>query len=468
MKPISKQVLVGLLIVTGFVIAQEQESPQLEPPQLTVPDQTATPDQGGIPPVIVKEPGPEEVRLKKNEYKNNWKQAGQGDGRLGDRLRSHIVRLGDDDAVRGKLTVLNKPGGTPEAIQNVRIKFVRKGEVKAELSPDEDGSFVATDLEDGVYSMIVAGEDGFLAWSVNVKPKLPDIAKMPKHMRAKFLHPDVKDELDVHAVAVPPTNFTPLKQLLTQHLPLEDSTLYLDGEDFPEGMDNPPRDAAAATSLQHHQVRLTKDGRLLGRIRRLQPDSGRDLKIRQLKVYLLKDQEIVSQEDVAPNGTFAVEDLDSGVYSLVAAGRDGFLAFSIDILPARSVDTDMTRLHGLVPVAMRPQPADLQIDVALCSPLDFNQGNLADLTDGFVAPPEQLALGEAGPEAGSGGYPGGVPAGGPGAFGPTAGGGGGGGFGGGGLGGVLLGGAIGAGVGAIIADDDDGGRAQATPSSPTR
>ena len=415
MRRISKQILAGLLVVTGFVIAQEQESPEL-----TVPNQTEAPSlEGGIPPVDVREPGPEEVQLTKPEYKNNWKQAGDGDDRLGDRLRSHIVRLGDDDAVRGKLTVLNESSGVREPIQNVKIKFVRKGEVKAELSPDADGSFVAMDLEDGVYSMIVAGEDGFLAWSVNVKPKLPDVAKMPKHMRAKFLRQDVKEELDVQAVAVPPTNFIPLKQLLTEYLPSEDSTLYLDGEDFPEGMENPPRDANPATSLKHHQIRLTEDGRLLGRIRRLQPDSGRDLKIRQLNVFLLKGQEIASQEDVAPNGTFAFEDLEPGVYSLVAAGRDGFLAFSIDVLAARSADTDITRINGLVPVAMRMQPAGLQIDVALCSPLDFNQENLAELTDGFVAPPEQLAMGEAVPEAGSsGGYPGGgAPAGAPGGVG---------------------------------------------------
>ena len=44
MRRISKQILAGLLVVTGFVIAQDQESPEL-----TVPNQTEAPSlEGGL------------------------------------------------------------------------------------------------------------------------------------------------------------------------------------------------------------------------------------------------------------------------------------------------------------------------------------------------------------------------------------------------------------------------------------
>lgn len=461
MKSRSRRGILCLLLLTGLVIAQEQ----VGTPGLPAPIGSEVPAE--VAPQASEEAESTPYQLQKQDYKENWKQAGSGEGRLGDRLRSHIVRLNEDDTLLGRLTVIEPATGKPEPVQSVKIRFVRKGRVQAEVSPDANGSFSVKGLERGVYSMIAAGEDGFLAWSVNVQPKLADMAKLPPGLQRAMLAQEVKDELDVQAAAVPPANFIPLKELLTQYLPSEDSTLYLAGNDLPPDMDAPPRDADPGTSLKHHQVRLTDDGRLLGRIRRLQPDSGRDLRIRQLNVFLLQGDSITAQEDVAPNGTFAFEDMRPGVYSMVAAGRDGFLAFSIDVLGARKepVDLDVTQTaNQVVPAAFRVNADEgLQIDVALCSPADFNQQNLAALTDGFTNEPG-APIADAGfaPDFGGGGFP-------PmsGGAGPGMGGGGGGGFGGGGsgggLGGVLLGGALGAGIGVIL-DDDDGQRKQASPS----
>lgn len=444
------QLAICLITLTTLPISAQEIAP---PPAPTVPAMPATIQDTA--PVA-----PPTQSLSRDDYKSDWRQAGTGANGLGNQLRSHIVRLDDNNALKGKLSVIGGSGVlTP--IESVKIRFVRKGEVKAQTAPNQDGSFVVRDLDPGVYSMVAAGSGGFIAWSVNVREKKADIAKRLGHIPVWYQ--EAKTKLDVQAAAVPPTNFSPLKQLLRQYLPSEDSTLYLEGGDIPDDMLNPPADAIPGTSVNYHAVDLTPDGRLLGRIRRLQPDSGRDLRIRQLNVFLLKDNAIVAQEEVAPNGTFAFEDVSAGGYSMVAAGRDGFLAFSVYVRNARAASGDDKKLakSGLLPVRFPQGQAGLQIDVALCSPQDFNQQNLAQLTDGFTnddgAPLASI----------NGGFPpaGGAPAGMPGGGGGIGGGGGGGGVPSGGLGGVLLGGAIGAGVGTIL-DDDDDQRQQASPSSP--
>ena len=437
-----------ICLASGLVFAQDQAPLSVPPPPPTLLDQISQ--------------SPAEYTQQMNDYKSDWRQAGPAG--LGDQLRSHVVRLDKTDALTGKLAVIKGQPGRLSPIQSVKIRFVQNGEVKAETTPGLDGTFRVKNLEEGVYSMIAAGSGGFLAWSVNVQPKNEDIARMPKLMRAKYLAQEVKDSLDVEAAAVPPANFVPLRQLLQQYLPSEDSTLYLDGNDIPEGMQEDPQDAAQGTQLKHHQVMLTSEGKLLGRIRRLQPNSGRDLKIRQLNVFLLQGDRIVDQEEVSPNGTFAFEDVQAGVFSLVAAGTDGFLAFSIDVVNQEEPATETASRNGVLPVKFAKAQAALQIDVALCSPMDFNQQNLNRLTDNFV-PQNNEAIANAGPApAPAAGMPAaGAPAGG--GFGGGGSGFGGGGAGG-GLGGVLLGGAIGAGIGAVI-NDDDGVRQQASPASPS-
>lgn len=400
----------------------------------------------------------------KNEYKSNWRQAGEGEDGLGNRLRSHIVRLNEENEITGKITLIESVTGDLTPIEQVRIRFVRKGAVKAITTPNRDGSFTVKDLEPGVHSMIAAGRDGFLAWSVNVQPKLSDVAKMPKLLRTRFLLQEVKTTLSIEAAAVPPSNFVPLKSLLRGYLPSEESTLYMDGVAIPEEMDGPPPiDAQKGTTLRHHQVRLTRDGRLLGRIRRLQPDSGRDLKIRQLNVFLLRNNENVGQEPVAPNGTFAFNDLRPGVYSMVAAGRDGFLAFSIDVLnPAQTEATLPRQESHLHTAAFRIDAAQLTIalDMALCPVEDLNAANLDAHTDGFAGEDAGGQLADNAPRGNAGGDFAGTP----GMGGGPVGGGGVPPSGSLGLPGVLTSTAVGVGVASIL--DDDDGRRRASAASP--
>ena len=159
------------------------------------------------------------------------------------------------------------------------------------------------------------------------------------------------------------------------------------------------------------------------------------------------------------------KDMQPGVYSLVGAGRDGFLAFSVDVLGALQDQATVpyesaaarSRAAGMTPVAYRPIQDGLQIDAGLAPPSDFNQQNVNQVTDGFLDDDGNPVADGTAPDAppaggGAGGGGGGL-----------GGGGGGAGGGGGGLGGLLLGAAAGAGAAAAF-DNGDSNNGQSSPS----
>ncbi len=435
--PVRSALACVLSLFTCSLLAA-QEGPRL-PPSPDVPEtetETAVAEAAQLTP-------PTSVRY---AYASDWRQAGPGEGQLGSRLRSHIVRLDADGILTGRLTVIGPAGGRLLPIERVRVRFIRSGEVMATTLPLADGSFSVSGLKPGVYAVVAAGEQGFLACSVNLRPPVEDLAGLPETLRHAVMQ-QATDSLDIEAAAVPPASFKPLKHLMRTYLPQGDAELYPDGVAIPDGMSQePPLDAAPATSLKYHQVQLTPDGRLLGRIRRLEPESGRALRIRQLNVYLLKQDRIVAQEPVQPEGLFAFRDVTAGVYSVVAAGRDGFVAFSVEVLGGVQ-NRDGAVNPGTQTTRFKPmQDASLTIDVALVSPEDLNQQNVGPHTDDF--PFDRSAIAQA---PVSGGAPGQMATGG-------------GGVGGGGppIGEILIG-AGGVVVGTLI--DGDGDRRVSSPAS---
>lgn len=368
-----------------------------------------------------------------------------------DQLRSQVVRLDENNELQGKVNVIDTVTGQLSAIQKIRIRFVRRGVVKALVTPGPDGTFTARNLEPGMYSMIAAGDDGFLAWAVNIQPRLKDVAKMPKWKRVRYLMQEASDSLDIDSAAVPPSNFDPLKSLLRTYLPKDDSVLSLDK---PGDGDDVQPSTLPGSQLKHHQIQLTDDGRLLGRIRRLDASGGRSLRIRQLNVFLLRDNQIVSQEPVSPNGTFAFTELAPNVYSLVAAGRDGFVAFSIDVVAPAATQATVTK-SGVIPVGFGLQGGGIEFTIAPAS--DLNQQNVNQFTDNFAGNGEQVANNDDPPP------PPLLP---PGAAAPPTppGFGGGGGAGAGDLASFLTGGALGAGIYAIA--DNNRSRRRASPARP--
>lgn len=92
--------------------------------------------------------------------------------------------------------------------------------------------------------------------------------------------------------------------------------------------------------IRAHWVNLTSTGELIGRIStftpnavELQPTSG-------LQVRIVRDGISVGQAETDSDGRFVVGGLSPGVYTLVATGARGFIAYALNLLPAEARPRD--------------------------------------------------------------------------------------------------------------------------------
>ena len=380
----------------------EIESPPLLEPQ---EDPPVEPDGEGLLGTQSKSfLRPNERDLSKDDYQSNWAQAGEGDGRLGTRLRTHVVRLQKDGRLLGRISLINSSTGRLIPVEQITVRFVRDGEVLKTVRPGPGGQFSVAGLKAGTYGMVADGEGAFIAWSVYLNPPYEELrvdnGKPAYHMVALQ---EEQSELAVDAAAVPPANLGQVGKLIARYAPPVDPNEYVepDRDEIPEGatpggnkgiggdvpqeeLEKQERDNAA-TSIHHHQVRLRADGTLRGRIRRLHNESGRPLSIRRLNVFFVRDNAVVQQVPVDRRGTFEAEDLEPGVYSLVAAGRDGFLAFSVQVIPTR-----VAANSKYVPAAFQAGE-ELNIDAALLDARNWNVETIPSLAPNTTGNQQQLA-----------------------------------------------------------------------------
>ncbi len=86
-------------------------------------------------------------------------------------------------------------------------------------------------------------------------------------------------------------------------------------------------------TLQAHWVTTNEQGNLLGRISAIEPSDSLTIPIEKLNVTLLQKGQKVRTGETNHEGKFVLEDVETGVYTIVAAGSSGFLAYGIHVLP---------------------------------------------------------------------------------------------------------------------------------------
>jgi len=379
------------------------------------------------------------------------------------RLRSHRIRLSSDGFLPGRINLVDAETGAVRVLKDVKVMFIQDGQVKATAVPGEGGTFQAAGLQPGVYSLAAIGPEGYVAYGLEIlppaapNPVLPaaekdQTASLDGVVETEPVYQEVTSVLSIDSLAIPRRDFDAVIQLARSYIPAEllsaTSPQEADAVSPPgEPLDEPPPtdETEGNSNMRHHAVQIGADGTLSGRTRRVHPQTGRPTRLRRLNVFLVQNNEIVSQAPVSENGTFTFSSVAPGTYSFVAAGLEGFTAFSLQAVTASAVTDGADVAKDLiVPVAFQgPGPMYL-LDGVLVNAHDLAAAlrellaqagvDVAGL-DGAVPGPAGGAMGE-----GGGGF-----------------GGGGGGFGGGGDGmlGALLGAAIGAGVAALASDNNE-------------
>ena len=313
-------------------------------------------------------PGPTPLRpkLKLDEYQD-WRQAGNGADALGTQLRSHTVSLNRDGSLAGRISTIDPVSGNSIPVQNMMVHFVRNNQIVERVRPQANGEFVARGLKPGVYAIIGAGPGGFLAISIHVAaPTAGDATQ------ANVIAMDMQ--------AVPLGDMRAITELIKTRVPtnsnaidlIKPSTNGTPGNGEMEQIAAPDR--VAETTIRRHQVVLQSNGDLIGRMRRLHSQSGRPLRVHGMSIFLIQDNRIVASERIDRSGTFQLQNIKPGVYSLATAGEDEFAAFSMEAV-APSVKAAYKPVAGLMFVSM-PQPAgDLQIDGATVGQENVNAFN---------------------------------------------------------------------------------------------
>jgi hypothetical protein len=406
-------------------------------------------------------------------------------GRMADDLSAaaaayqrHEYTLQPDGNLLGKVQTIDDAGSSIPA--RVRLYFLRRGAVVTHSLPDEQGSFQASGLTPGYYSVVAAGQGGFSAVAVRIlpPPERPEPPKANTIGQSKTVSLQNVVSIPLNVSTIQPIDVRPAFYLAQRYVPGMSNvpTPYSEASrnrSLPVGGDrtaaqargtnvqNASADSSELTALseasleayEKAQYPLNADGSLSGQLRMVD-ETGAPLPAN-VRLFFLRAGRVVTQTAVDASGRFVTQQLEPGYYSVVAAGPSGFAASGVRVvahvqrLPVPKTNTisntrtiSMSQTEG-VPLNMAPIPVQ---DVSQTQQI-AQQENPGGVGDAPPPPPTDTAGGMA---AGGGG----------------SGGGGGGGLGG-AVAGALLAGGIAGGIGAASGDGDGTTVTTTTSNSPT-
>ncbi len=379
----------------------------------------------------------------------------QDDSGLDRTLQAHYVRLNEDNRLTGQISAIND-NGVSTGVGGLEVNLVKNSRVVNKTTTERDGTFLTGTILPGSYTLCVAGQDGFLAYGIQVidrEQQPQDRLPVPLPGQEEAAVPATPNHSDVAVHAVHPVragqqpvaqaawhagsrhaggpvgqDVDPI-QLTAAVIPPEFSALQRIMSDYvPEGISISMAGTAGSrinveqsVVVGGFQVSLTSDGNLEGRIASLTGDQDQPIRLQEMNAFLLLNDEIYSRVTVQEDGNFVFNSIEPGVYGFAAAGPDGFAAMSFQAVVADDEDASTsTAGPGDFRNASAPRrraSKDLQVAIAPADDLPWLRDKINDLNR--VNPPIDPALADAVPVDT---VPGGGPVGGGGGFGGTGGG----------------------------------------------
>jgi len=356
---------------------------------------------------------------------------------LNDLFSRQWVRSDASGRVSGSLVQLTDTESLP--VEGLPVALIRDGKIAYVATSDVEGNFFYNDVEPGLYSLVSRTNQSIAAFAVQILD-----AKAAEHL---------PNTIDVRIIRSAGEKIKEIvrSQTVPTSLTRMDSSAAA------------PVDPIASNRrfASSSAVRLDAEGNLQGQLAR-SGLSGVDSNLTGMSVYVLKDGIEVARSEVDVNGHFGISGLKEGVYGFIAAGSNGFVATSFQVLDAKVAQTsaDGKQLVGLFHKSCQRLNCEVvdSCEVVTCEVAQVCETvvetPIVEICQTVVEPAcaeviveEQALCGQScGCGGGMGGFGGGGFGGGGGGFG-----GGGGGFGGSGI----LGIAALAGVAAAIASDDN-------------
>ena len=260
----------------------------------------------------------------------------QGEAALRKTIRAHWVRPNADGDVSGRISALEMNSTIP--LEELEVSLVKDGNKLYTDQTDSAGTFTFSDVTPDIYTLIASGKNGFMAYGLEVVPR-PDDEELEldfgqreaaeKAYYAKLGLPAgavVQDNLQVDAAAVPPT-FNTMQRLTQSFLPgaglfAADVKAIGNAEEVTGGFQHP----------------LSEDGSFKGQLQPIGTKGGAKQSLKDMNIFLIQDDIKVAQVAIEEDGNFELKDIEPGVYAIVAAGKDGFAALSLELVASKGGD----------------------------------------------------------------------------------------------------------------------------------
>ncbi len=246
------------------------------------------------------------------------------DSPLNDLFSRQWVRSDASGRVSGTLVQLTDTKSVP--IEGLPVALIKDGKVAYVATSDVDGNFTYNDVEPGLYSLVSRTNQSIAAFAVQILD-YKSAEHLPSSIDVRIIRSAGDKIKEIVRSQTVPTSLTRV-----------DSSVAA------------PADPIASNRrfASSPVVRLDAEGKLQGQLAR-SGMSGADSNLTGMSVYVLKDGVEVARSEVDVNGHFGISGLSEGVYGFIAAGSNGFVATSFQVLDAKVSQTsaDGKQLVGL-------------------------------------------------------------------------------------------------------------------------
>lgn len=205
-------------------------------------------------------------------------------------FRNHTLSVDGQGTVTGRVSVVNRDQSV-SGLSSLRVCLVRNGQVAHVVDSNSLGQFEFTGVDEGVYSFVATGKDGFAACGVKVVR-----GNGANAMEVAVVNPDFKQVREIFESTSAATE-----------------TLTSAAAEQPSRIEGNNRVA-------------TSDGNLVGKLFDFVSGSVSA----QTKAYLVRNNQRIAEAAVDAFGQFSFAGVEPGVYEFVAAGPTGYAAVSFE------------------------------------------------------------------------------------------------------------------------------------------
>ena len=259
------------------------------------------------------------------EDRAGWNEAGKGVSteRLSEQLRSHWVMVDSNGLLLGTVIGFNNV-----AVTDAKVYLLSNGVVVSSANVNENGQFSFNNVQQGTYGLVGIGETSFFAFGFNaIRNSNNPLAEAPRSITVMAGPNQTSINTDWIAHFGPEVQFRAYGRFESRQGTEDPSRLY-----GTEGIATHYPSAYPATTIQSHAVTTLNDGRMVGRVHQIESQSGRPIDVRNIRVMLLKDNDVYAATSTDNFGVFDFTDIPVGFYSLVAAGDDGLSLIGLEVV----------------------------------------------------------------------------------------------------------------------------------------